>query len=499
MNSKKIAITFRNLFYPGASLSQKASRGIFWVFLSRGIIQVFSLVKLAIVARLLGPEAFGIMGIALIVRSFLYTISQTGINYALIHKKEDISTFLNTAWTITIIRNGILFILIILIAPFAASFFDEPRAKPVIMTVGSVLLLDGIMNIGIVYFQKELEYHKEFIFQISAVLVNIIVVITLAIILQNVWALVFALLAEAFTKLILSYIMQPFRPRIEFKKDKAKELLNYGIWILLSGILGFIILESGNIIVGNLIGVVAIGLYQMASKIANLVVTQISHVIARVTIPTYAKIQDSKARLRKTYLNVLQITGFITFPFAALIFILARDITQIILGSEWISMVDAMKILVLAGFIRSIAATSGPLFLATGKPQIDSYLQGIRFIIIIVLIYPFTIRWGMVGVAFVTLISISISNIGFSYKAIKYTESSIKEFLKFTITPIIIGSIVMLTIFMIKTMYPITNVGLLFLITMFGAFLYLLIAYLFDKLFGYGIYVTIYSNIRRIN
>ena len=123
---------------------------------------------------------------------------------------------------------------------------------------------------------------------------------------------------------------------------------------------------------GKLLGVTALGFYQLAYRISNMPATEITHVISRVTFPAYSKLQDDIPKLREAYLKVLQITAFLSFPIAGLIFVLAPDFTKIFLGEKWMPMVPAMQVLVFAGLSRAIAATAGYIFYAVGKPKIDT-------------------------------------------------------------------------------------------------------------------------------
>jgi len=174
----KIKKIINNLITPGETLSQKVVKGGFWVFFLRIVNRGFSLVRLIILARILSPDDFGLMGIALLTMSTLETFSQTGFQAALIQKKEDIRSYLNSAWTVLILRGTILFVILYFIAPYAAIFFNTPEAKPIIRVIGFAILFKAFTNIGVTYFQKELEFNKEFIYQFSGTLADFIVAIS---------------------------------------------------------------------------------------------------------------------------------------------------------------------------------------------------------------------------------------------------------------------------------------------------------------------------------
>jgi len=471
---------------PGKSLSQRVVIGGFWVFALKIVQRILNLIRLIILARILAPHDFGLLGIALLTMATLDTFSQTGFQAALIQKKDDIESYLNSAWTVQILRGFVLFAVLYLIAPYAALFFDAPEARFIIPVIGISILLQAFTNIGVIYFQKELEFNKQFIYQLSGTLADFIVAVSAALILKSVWALVFGLVAGNFVSFIVSYLIHSYRPRLSSDLGKARELFIFGKWIFGSTILIFLITQGDDIFVGKLLGVTALGFYQLAYRISNLPATQITHVISQVTFPAYSKLQDDIPKLREAYLKVLQVTAFLSFPIAGLIFVLAPDFTKIFLGEKWMPMVPAMQVLVLAGLVRSIAATAGPIFYAVGKPKIDTRLQIIRLSVLAVLIYPFTIKWGILGTSIVVFLSIFVSNIGFCFIAMKITKCGTKKFANTIIFPLVSEAIAVLLILRLKTMMGI-GIWEFIIFTGIGVLTYLILIYLSDKFFNYRI------------
>lgn len=480
-------INTNNSVYTGNNLSQRAVISGIWVFLLRAVQQLFSLARLMILARILAPQDFGLMGIALLSMATLETFSQTGFQQALIQKKYDIKPYLDSAWTFLILRGIILFSILYLIAPYAATFFDAPEAKPIIQVIGLSVIFQAFTNIGVIHFQKELEFNKQFIYQLSGTLTDFVVAIVAVLILGNVWALVFGLLAGKAAMFITSYFIHPYRPHLSFDIGKVKELFGYGKWILGSSVLVFLVTQGDDILLGKLLGVNALGLYQMAYLISNLPATEITHLISQVTFPVYSKIQNDVSKLREAYLRVLQLTAFLSFPIAGLICVLAPDFTMIFLGEKWMPMVPAMQVLVFAGLVRSIAATSGPIFYAVGKPKIDTKWQIVRFFVIAVLIYPFTIKWEVLGTSFVVFLSIFISNFGFSFNVIKITRCGIKNFIKTLFLPLIIGITIVASILALKIVINTTEISGFVLVIGIDFLICFGMIYLIDKYLNHNI------------
>lgn len=473
------------------SLSTRVVKSGLWVFTLRMLNRVLGFIRTIILARLLAPEDFGLLGIALLSISMLETFSKTGFDSALIQKKENVEFYLDTAWTVSALRGIVLFSILLFSAPLIARFFNTLAAAQVIRVIALFTLLAGLRNIGILFFQKELEFNKQFSYEFSATLVDLTVAITLAFILRNVWALVWGGLAASLVRLVLSYVLHPYRPRIRIDREGFQELFGFGKWVLTSGILVFLVTQGDDILVGKLLGVTALGLYQMAYTLSNLPATEVTHMISKVTFPAYSKFQDDLPRLRQAYLRVLQFTAFVSFPLAGGILLFASDFIRIFLGNKWIPMVPAVRVLVLAGLVRSIAATTGPIFYATGKPRIDTIWQIVRLLVLSTFIYPLTLRLGLLGTSIAVFLSILVATIGFLVETIKIIKCDINKLAKIIILPLLKTSIVVLSVTVYQN-YTIAINGLhLLLVAVLSLSYYLLLTYFAERTLNYGIYSLI--------
>jgi len=480
------------------SLSKRIVRGGLWAFSLRIVGRLLGFVRTVILARLLVPEDFGLLGIAMLAINFLETVSQTGFHSALIQKKGNAELYFDTAWTVSAIRGTFLFIVLFVSAPALAAFFNSPQATLIIRVVAISSLLTGLRNVGVVTFQKNLEFNKQFIYDLPGTLIDLIVSVSLAFILRDVWALVWGGLVGNSVRFALSFILHPYRPKIKFDAAQFRELFGFGKWLLGSSILAFLITQGDNVFVGKMLGVTLLGLYQMAYLLSHLPSSEISYVISQVIYPAYSKMQDDLPSLREGYLKILHITVFLTAAISALIFALAPDFTAIFLGDKWIAMVPAMQILVVAAFFATISETSGLIFFAVGKPKVDTTLQLLRLFVLAIFIYPLSLRWGIAGTSVAVLLSIAVSGFGLTLLTIKITGCGLQRFARRTAIPIINGIIVVLIIFGLKgSLEP----GVLSFLTSCsaGILTYLLMAYLADRLFKYDIFSVVEETFKSLH
>jgi O-antigen/teichoic acid export membrane protein len=465
------------------SLSEKVIRGGFWVFALRFTNRGFGFVRKIVLARLLAPEDFGLLGIAFLSISTLETFSQTGFQAALVQKKADIRPYLDTAWTVSAIRGVILFGVLFISAPLVAEFFGSSQATLIIRVIGVTVLLSGFSNIGIIFFQKELEFKKQFFYQLSVTLTNFGVAIVLAFLLKNVWALVWGGLAASFVQLFMSYIVHSYRPRLRFEKAKFDQLFRFGKWVLGQSMVIFLITQGDDIFVGKMLGVTALGFYQMAYTISNLCATEITHVISGVTFPAYSKMQDDLERIKQACLRVLRLTCAISFPLAAGIIILAPALTQVILTEKWIPMVSALQVMCGFGVMRSIAATFGPVYRAIGRPDIPLRINITHLLSLCLIIYPLGVKWQLFGVAVGITLAMVVALLLTSLKIISLLEMHFADLLKPIIIPFVASGGAALTVLGTIGHVKSLNLYSLFFLMVVGLAVYSVLSWVSNRVF----------------
>ncbi len=480
------------------SLSYLVIKGGVIVSILKVIERGLSMIRLIILANFLAPQDFGLMGVALLTLTTIDTFSQPGFRQALVQKKENVDDYLNPAWTLLVLRGSILFLVLLLIAPLGARFFEAPQACLLIQVIALSLIFQAFTNIGVVFFQKHLDFHKQFFFHLSGVVVDFVVALTLAILTGSVWSLVFGLLAGHFTRMVISYVIHPFRPRFNLDSSRLKELFNFGKWVLGSGVLVFLITQGDSIVVGKFVGITALGLYQLAYRISNMPATEITHIISQVTFPAYSKLQDNIERLREAYLKVLTIVGFLTIPLASALILFAHNFVALCMSEKWFPLIPVLQVLAIAGLFRSLAATAGPVFYAIGKPKLDTHWQVVRFAIMMLLIFPFIQKWSVSGAAWAVVSSIFVTMLGFGYFVKKITSCNIKAIFVPLVFPLLSSLIATYGVIMAQRQFESINGFIFVLLIMLFSLIYLVTIYIWQKLFEYRIIQLVTDTIKTL-
>jgi lipopolysaccharide exporter len=401
---KMIKGRMMNLLSSDGSLQQKTIKSGFWSFGSRLSTRGLDLIKLVIVARLLSPDDFGLLGMAILAMAVFQVFTETGFKDAIIQNKNDVKCYLNTAWTTLIIRGIILYVIVFFSAPYVALFFGEPRAGLIIQVLGLTIVLDGLQNIAVVLLRKELEFQKQFVLNLGGSLPSFILTVLLAFILKDVWALVYGSIIGRVGMIFISYLVHSYKPRLEFHLLKAKELFIFGKWILAASIVIFIATNGDNIFVGRYLGAFSLGLYALAFSISNITTTEITHVIGAVAFPAYTKIQEDQVTSKKALSRTIRTVLTISIPISIAIILFIPEFTKYILGEQWIAIIWPVRILAIAGLLRSVSAAWGAFYLSKGKPKYDFYKNLVKVIGIFSTIYFLTQYYGIIGTSLAVLI-----------------------------------------------------------------------------------------------
>jgi O-antigen/teichoic acid export membrane protein len=316
--------------------------------------------------------------------------------------------------------------------------------------------------------------------------VDIIVSIVLSILLRNVWALVLGLLAGQMTLLCVSYIIHPFRPGFSFNLKQVKELFGFGKWILGSSILGFIVRQGDDIVVGKMLNAATLGFYQMAFRLSNLPTTEITHVISRVTFAAYSKIQDNVSRLRNAVSRTLRLVSVISVPMGGGMFILAPEMTGVFLGEKWLPMVPAFELLCFIGVVRSITANFGSILNSQGRPDIQTRASLLNMVILALSIYHLVVHFGMMGAVYSRMLTLLSQFYVWPY-VLRILQMSLKEMLKTFSLPFISTLLMVFSIAAAKNIFYRLNLLNLLSLVGVGLLVYFPVLFLLDRIFNHGI------------
>lgn len=442
---RRLVAAARRRLVPGGSVGERAATSGVWALLSNGLSRGLQMAKLVVLANFLSQTAFGLVGVALLLLVGFRRFSNLGIQEALIqHPDDDIDDYLATAWVIRGVRGIVVAGIVFATAPLVASLFADPGQETlltgVVRAIGIVPILRGFQNPGAIYLQKELAFHRDFVLRAGTAIVDVTVAIAAAISLGSVWALVYGTLAGAAARFVLSFLVHPARPSFGFDLGLARELIGYGKWVTLSGIVAFLTTEGDDAFLGWYLGVGALGIYQTAYRFSNAPATEITQVVSSVVFPTYSQLQTDADALQSAYFRTVKLTTFLSFPAGVGIAVTAPAFVDAFINNEqgWNLglLVLAMQVLAAWGLSRSLGATTGPLFRAVGRPDLETKIQLAKLVVIVVLIVPLTDAYGVLGTATAIVVaSFLVSEPIATFVAVRIVDASYVRFLRLLLYP----------------------------------------------------------------
>jgi O-antigen/teichoic acid export membrane protein len=268
---------------------------------------------------------------------------------------------------------------------------------------------------------------------------------------------------------------------LEFNRDIATELIDFGKYLFGSSSLKFVILQGDDAFVGWYLSAGTLGIYQMAYRISNLVATEIANVITDVTFPMYSKIQDESDELNERFTQASQLSTIVAYPLTGGLILLAPEITRTVLGYQWIAMVPVMRILAILGALKSVGYDS--IFKGIGRPDFVFKSTVVRVILIAVTIYPLTVQYGVVGTAASVVIATAAVEI-LSWYFLSKIGYPVYQLLKVLVFPIIATVCMVGGIVLTNSFFSLNDIGTIAVFVPLGAIIYATIVYIEDRLIG---------------
>ncbi len=400
-----------------------ALKGFSWVGLLRLFIRGSGFIKIAVLARLLTPAQFGAYGVAALALGLVEMFTETGINVVLIQENGEsgVKARIDTAWLTSIFRGILIFFIIALSSPLIADFYHSPSSLPILLAISLVPLIRGFINPGIVLFQKQLQFNREFYFRASLTFTEVLVSIITVYLTGSPIGIAVGLIASALVEVFLSFKVVGIKPKPSFSKTQFNQIIHRGKWITFAGIINYLNLNGPDMVIGRLLGSTALGIHQMAYRFGYLPIAELGEMSNRVTFPIFVSIASDTKRALKAYIkNTFGIFIF-TFPVCLFLVFFPQFIVTYLLGPNWQSAIPLLPIMGLTVFISTLTAPASSLLLAVKQQRQVFIFNAIRFLGTITLIIPLVQHYGLLGGAYTLLFGVLL--------AIPYTLYAVKKVL----------------------------------------------------------------------
>ncbi len=386
-----------------SNFQQKALKGVFWSAIQNWGRQAIAFVVFALLARLLGPETFGLVASATIFLAFVSIFLDQGFSVAIVQRKELEPEHLDTAfWTnfgIGLVMTG----LSIAAAGLVADFFSQPQLTPIIRWLSLSFVIISLSSTQEAIFQRNLDFKPLAIRELLAVCVGGIVGVTMAFMGFGVWSLVSQQLVNGLVKVLVLWSASNWRPRFKFSPKHFHELFCFGINVVGTQILNFVNRRSDDLLISYFLGPVALGYYSVAYRLLLIITQLLTGVINQVAMPAFSRLQQEPEKLKNAFYKVTQLTSLISFPAFLGMAALAPELVRVLFGEQWLPSIPVMQVLAFIGIVHSVTYFNGTVITAMGKPSWKLKLSFMHSVANVIG-FAIAVRWGIVAVAAVYVI-----------------------------------------------------------------------------------------------
>lgn len=377
---------------------QRTLSGLGWSVLGQAGRQTLALALGMMLARLLSPEEFGLIGMVLVFSGFALLVSEFGFGGAIIQRIEVREEQLDSVfWSSTVL--GVLLCLgFITAAPAIAAFYGEPRLVPIARVLALAFIVDSFPTVPRALLIKALDFRRIAGVEIAAAAISGLAAIGGALAGLGVWSLVVQQLTFSVVNSSLFWLLGPWSPHLRFRLSALRGLLGFGASLLGSRSLNYWRRNLDSLLVGRILGIEALGFYSLSYRIMLIPVWNVTQVLYRVLFASFSQIQSQHERIRRLFLSSLGAGALVTFPAMGGLLVTARPFVLTILGPQWEPMVPILQVLCIASLAEVLYPLTGNLFLSQGRADLQ-FKVGLVTRLMTVGGIVIGLHWGVVGVA----------------------------------------------------------------------------------------------------
>lgn len=378
------------------SLRNQTLSGLLWTFIDTFVLRGLSFISTIILARWLGPEEFGLIGMIAVFIAIGSTIADSGMSASLIRMKNPDERDFSTVFVLNLLLSSIFFVLIFFLAPDIAKFYNQESLTSLVRVYSLSFIIGAFSAVQLAILNVRMEFKRIMKQNMPGTIVGVLVGITLGYLDYGVWSIVFMYLTTQLIQSLVLWTASSWRPSLHFSTDRARYHFGFGYKLMLSGLLNTVFQNVYNIIIGRFYSVRDLGYFERSKSFNDYPVTILTTVMSKVTYPLLSSIQADKDRISLVYRRIMRISFFVTCPLMFGAAAVARPLFLIVLGQEWLAAVPYFQILCLASIFYPIHAFNLNVFKVYGKSDLFLKLEILKKILIIVgLVIGF--QFGIIG------------------------------------------------------------------------------------------------------
>lgn len=379
-----------------------------WVVLGFVLDKGLALVQVMILARLLTPSDFGLMAMSSAVLLVLFTLSELGLDSAIIARRDVHADDLAVAWTLSCARAGVLASGLWCSADVVAGAMHTPELAVFLKVHALSCFFQGAQSPAMALLLRRLELKQRVRMDLIRRTVEMTVTIGLALWLQSVWALLCGQLVGFAFGCMVSYVVAPFRPRWVLAGPSLHYFLHFGKWVNVTTVLTVAVMSGGEFLVGRVLGADALGLYQIALAIPLLLGVRATVMIGQVSLPTYAMLQADRPGVIKAFVFQMKVVGLLLLPASMILAVFAPVLVAVLFGPRWTDAVEPLRILSVYAICAGLTGTMAAVQYGLNRSDLPMRVALAQSVVYAMVIAPMITEFGLVGAAGALVLASSI-------------------------------------------------------------------------------------------
>lgn len=383
---------------PSVALGKKATAGVAWSFLREGVAEVLVFPASMVLARMLTPEEFGIAAAANFFTMLAARLSELGFNAAIVRSKEVKPIHLSTVFAVNLAMGGLTCLALSLAAPLVSAFYGIPGTGDVLRVAAIAFLIGPFGAVPSALLTRNLQYQKSTIVDWAQLVAFSLSSIAFAWMGFGYTSMVYGRIAAHTTQTVLRIHFARWRPSLRFSWTALKEILSFGAGVHAKRLLDYAAQQGDNVMVGKLLGMSALGLYDKAFSTMNRFLVRMNAGGPGVMFRIFAVINEEPDRFRRAYQKVIMSTSLVGFPVFAALMVAAEDFMEVLFGQQWLASASPFRLLCVAGALKLLNTYASSAIQATGRVWSEVWRQVALIVLMVVGIFMFR-SWGPSGAA----------------------------------------------------------------------------------------------------
>lgn len=360
------------------SLKQKTVKGVGWSFADNIANMGITFLVGLVLARLITPEEYGLIGIILIFVAVFDSIVNCGFSNALIRKKDANDLDYNTVFIINMVLSIVLFVVLFFSAQYIADFFNQPLLKPLTQVMGSMVIIHAFAIIQRTILIKRIDFKTQTKASVISSVSSGVIGITMAFCGYGVWSLVGQQLSRTLLHTACLWIYSHWLPKLQFSWNSFRELFGFGWKLLVSSLIDTIWKEIYQVVIGKCYAPATLGQYTRAHQFGSIFSSNLTSVIQRVSYPVLSSLQDDKQRMKEGYRRVIKVTMLVTFVLMLGLAAVSKPMIQVLVGDQWLIAAEFLPIICLQMMLYPLHSLNLNMLKVQGRSDLFLKLEIIK-------------------------------------------------------------------------------------------------------------------------